>query len=427
MQFKRLLTVVFIFIILRFKTLNGYKNKSTEYLLYENIIVDQGYRSYLRPVVDSAQAVVVNMSLNLLNMIAFDEVAEQLTITAEVTMSWIDEYLTWDPMQYDGLKSINIPQDNVWRPDIGFDNSVSKHTGMGTSSMYVSVSYDGYVSWNPMEVFLSTCPADVTKYPMDTQICCLDFEAWNFAGNVVQIKKGHDQIQLDHGYDGLPQWSISKTEVKEKIENGFNYLTFCISIERQSLYVMLNIILPIALLSILNCCVFLLPAASGEKASFSVTVFLSLSVFLTIVSAQLPHTSNKVSIFNLYVFCQVLISTFVTITALLEIRLYHRSQAHPVPSWIRKLVITCRICKSLKKRRKEETKVIEMKSNENGVLTDTGEITGDHNEQFPELEKTQDNLTWENIVSCLDPVMFAFYTCLNIAITLGLVMWSTCV
>lgn len=47
-----------------------------------------------------------------------DERNQILTAYLWIRQIWHDAYLTWDRDQYDGLDSIRIPSDLVWRPDI---------------------------------------------------------------------------------------------------------------------------------------------------------------------------------------------------------------------------------------------------------------------------------------------------------------------
>ena len=35
-----------------------------------------------------------------------------------LNQGWLDPKLTWDPKMYDGLKSIHIPSEKIWKPDI---------------------------------------------------------------------------------------------------------------------------------------------------------------------------------------------------------------------------------------------------------------------------------------------------------------------
>lgn len=51
-------------------------------------------------------------------LIVQDERNQILTAYLWIRQIWHDAYLTWDRDQYDGLDSIRIPSDLVWRPDI---------------------------------------------------------------------------------------------------------------------------------------------------------------------------------------------------------------------------------------------------------------------------------------------------------------------
>jgi len=36
--------------------------------------------------------------------------------------SWDDDYLVWNPDDYDGVNRLTLPPTQIWRPDIGIDN-----------------------------------------------------------------------------------------------------------------------------------------------------------------------------------------------------------------------------------------------------------------------------------------------------------------
>ena len=62
---------------------------------------------------------------------------------------------------------------------------------------------------------------------------------------------------------------------------------------------MLNIILPCVMLSILQLMVFLVPPSAGEKVSLGVTVLLSFTVFLLMVSDNMPQTSLYIALLGM--------------------------------------------------------------------------------------------------------------------------------
>ena len=59
---------------------------------------------------------------------------------------------------------------------------------------------------------------------------------------------------------------------------------------------MIHVMVPVVLTSSLNTLCFILPPDSGEKVTFSISVFLSLAVLQGIVNNALPVTSDGISV-----------------------------------------------------------------------------------------------------------------------------------
>ncbi|KAI0214766.1 hypothetical protein LSAT2_000067, partial [Lamellibrachia satsuma] len=51
-----------------------------------------------------------------------DEKNQVLTTFGWLEVLWKDEYLTWDPAEYGGVKRIIIPPNLLWLPDFGLEN-----------------------------------------------------------------------------------------------------------------------------------------------------------------------------------------------------------------------------------------------------------------------------------------------------------------
>ena len=73
-----------------------------------------------------------------------------------------------------------------------------------------------------------------------------------------------------------------------------------LTLERRAQYYTLTICVPIRILSILNCLVYLLPADSGEKKSFCLTVLLAYMVYINFLGDNLPRTSKTTSYMVVY-------------------------------------------------------------------------------------------------------------------------------
>jgi len=395
---------IFIVALVNLACASSAPNKSSLHGLYQELFVTNDYNKHIRPVVDATTTTVVDAQLLLLSLINFDEVAEQLTLTGKLKLWWKDEYLTWNPADHGGVTSINVPQGDVWKPDLMLENSVTKYFDLGASSMYVKVDYNGTVLWKPMEVFVSTCSVDVVRYPFDSHECCLYLESWSHAPSELRLNSLLPVVELREA-EGQTEWKVDGTSATYRVSGHDEYLVFCLTLHRHSLQILMNAVLPITLLSLLSCCVFILPASCGEKASFSVTVFLSLTVFLTIISQDLPKASTSVAIFNVYVFAQVIMSTLITILTLVQIRLYHLPDERPVPKLIQRLV-----CNKIPKTEKS-LKVNKVDNVDETYKSNVADVVPD--------------ITWNEIADRLDFVLFTLYISVNVIVILVCVVWSS--
>ena len=69
---------------------------------------------------------------------------------------------------------------------------------------------------------------------------------------------------------------------------------FHVILERRSLFYMLNLVLPCVLISSIVLLGFFLPSDAGEKITLTITILLSLTVFLLLVAETIPPTSEVV-------------------------------------------------------------------------------------------------------------------------------------
>lgn len=309
--------------------------------IWEYLFMKNSYNKEVRPVKQWNTTTVVNISVAVIAVVDFNEIKQTLILTTKLTLVWKDEYLTWDPSNFENVSHIHVSQSKVWTPFIFLENSVSKQTESGTPSLQVLVHNDGSVEWKPVEVYQCTCAADVRKFPFDTQTCSMIFESLGSTGNELKMQSVEDHIDF-HGTGTTAGWSVVETYMEAIEEEGADIHISCsLTLRRNPTYFILNIFLPIVVLSFLNICVFILPVQSGEKASFVITVFLSLAVFLTIVSSNLPANSDSVSILNIYVFISTLLSVIIAILTILQIRIYHRNPERHVPVYLAKLAAMC--------------------------------------------------------------------------------------
>ncbi|KAK3612317.1 hypothetical protein CHS0354_011035 [Potamilus streckersoni] len=376
--------------------------------LLKKLFITDAYNKVVRPTCDQSATTNVSMSFYLTGIIDFDSQKEILTTSGYINIVWNDCKLIWNPLDYNNTYYILVPQDSVWTPDVDLRNSMSKLKGLGSSNFYLSVYNNGSVEWYPYGTWKSACNVDITYFPFDTQSCDLKFGTWAYTTGDVSITVDQDAINLTF-YEENTAWTIVETSV-----NAINYMyspvaVFTIKLNRKPLFFLLNILLPVIMLSLLNVCIFVLPAQSGEKASFAVTVFLSLVIFLSIVMGTLPQNSEEISFLGVYLVIMAAFSTLAVILTMFQIRLNSRdADVDPIPSWLIKLqvmveVIRCRRCSKVHPATYSQDEVVMFSSDRTNL---TGDTTSEKTKSKPQASNQQPIVTWNQICSSLDFVFF---------------------
>ncbi|XP_064607050.1 neuronal acetylcholine receptor subunit alpha-3-like [Liolophura sinensis] len=203
-----------------------------------------------------------------------------------------------------------------------FRSSAKNYVYAGNLKFLVELKWTGRTDWSPASMFETTCPVDVTLYPFDTQACEIIIASWMYDHRRVKIvPKDTPNNTLYFGESG--EWIFSSSKAKHDLVeyNGSNFSIARISFtfQRRRAFYVINVIVPVLCLSLLNTLVFLVPPESGEKMSLSITVVLAYSVFLSIVNADMPGTSNSVSylaIYLIFVLVMGMIAVFMSAVVL---------------------------------------------------------------------------------------------------------------
>ncbi|OWF36989.1 Neuronal acetylcholine receptor subunit alpha-7 [Mizuhopecten yessoensis] len=107
----------------------------------------------------------------------------------------------------------------------------------------------------------------------------------------VFIKLVSTAIQTDFYYpNGI--WELKNTSCGIDAVENTQIVKLTIVLQRRPMFQVINTIVPFSILGLLNVMVFLLPAESGERVGFTITVFLAIAVFMSIVTETLPGTSE---------------------------------------------------------------------------------------------------------------------------------------
>lgn len=307
--------------------------------LFQNI--SSAYRKHFRPLYDQSKTLPVYAYFDLVSFHEFDEVQEKFTVTGILYLEWIDEFYQWNPNDFGGTQTLTVHLSEVWTPTVLHVNSAEKVEQLSEDWQLLRVNSSGYVSYYFGNVFTSSCTINIAHYPFDTQQCSLDFFFVGYVYNEIQFIPATTKI-LTGLYGDNGAWDLTDTSVS--VQYGGSSVSFILSLRRKSLYVVINVICPLVLMSFLNFLVFFIPAKSGGRISFCVTVLLSVAVLLTLVGNNLPKTSNPMALYSYYLISVLVISMCITIVTIVSENFYHTSTDVPVSARWQSFVL-CFLCR----------------------------------------------------------------------------------
>lgn len=166
-----------------------------------------------------------------------------------------------------------------------FDHSADEDISFGGNldrlNFRVVLHHTGKNVWLAPVTFKSRCRIDIKYFPFDTQICKMKFGSWTYDGFRVDIVNESDSADLK-SYVPSAEWDLVSAPANRSVvkyfccEEPFPDVTFSIIIRRRSLFYMMNLILPLVIITVLINVSFVLPAESGECISSQVTIQLVL-------------------------------------------------------------------------------------------------------------------------------------------------------
>ena len=284
------------------------------------------------PVLYRSDKTTISIYIQLISINTFDQVSGELDLTVLFQMTWIEERITWDPTTYGGQTSLLVDVTDLWRPQIYIQQSFGTLQNIGNNSHMPRLYYNGTVVWNPGSVIKVGCTVDVTYFPFDTQTCTITFGASHYLNSELELKSmvSHVDTRL---FSVNTQWLVNDqstlTTVAATDRPVPSWINLQLVLERQSVFYVVYIIIPLGLLGVVNNLVFMLPDTSGERMSVTVTVFLSFIVYLQMINANVPESSNPMASLYYYVLFLLVHSSVTLFLCIMSLRIHSRHDAVP--------------------------------------------------------------------------------------------------
>lgn len=324
--------------------------------LYDDLLRKRGYNKLIRPVGNNTDKLTVKLGIRLSQMIDVDEKNQIMTTNVWLRQEWWDVWLQWNPKEYAGLKTLEVPAADIWTPDLVLFNNADGNYEV-TLMTKATLHPDGLVVWEPPAIYKSSCTIDVEFFPFDIQLCTMKFGSWTYDGNQVDlvhicaadeegetvIKRGMDLRELYRSVE----WDILDVPAKKNEKRylccpePYPDITFNITMRRKTLFYTVNLIIPCVSISFLTVLVFYLPSDSGEKIALCISILLSLTVFFLLLAEIIPPTSIVVPLIGKYLLFTMILVTLSIIVTVVVLNVHFRSPwTHTMSPWVRRVFLS---------------------------------------------------------------------------------------
>ncbi|KAL4227461.1 Neuronal acetylcholine receptor subunit alpha-7 [Mactra antiquata] len=410
------LSTVLLLIAVAFSTVSAatYSQKNQ---LETDLLTD--YNKNILPLRNQSDTVDVSISAIIYTVTDIDPIKGVVILTMGFPCQWNDELIQWNSTDYGGVNRVLLLQDQAWTPSITVVSSLDQ-TLIGEDNKHkVLYNANGNAWWTPHHPLKLLCTFYMKYWPFDKHICKLVMVTIDYSTSDVLLSS----TSIDYSLVSISEWVLEDVTVERSFPSYYSFLTYQLKFKRDPAFYVLTLLLPITLIGFLLPFVFLLPSDSGERVGFSITIMLSLAVFLTVISDEIPRTTNPVALICGYIMMLTISSVIVCIMTILNLKLHHTSNKVRVGKFWR-VVGWCK-CSSrkptlreliLKRIRKNSVKDIpnnKLKNMHTAVLSimeSKTEVNGldIDKETENDIEEDKCECTWPDISNAVDKYLFIF-------------------
>jgi nicotinic acetylcholine receptor len=238
------------------------------------------YDKTTRPVLDLKKPNNVNVGVSFN---AFDVTYEgRLESNIFLIMSWQDDFLKWNPADYDGTETLMIPGDDIWIPDVFVYNIYGEPEVQKADRLNALVYHNGSALVVPPMTLETKCELDFGNWPFDTQNCSIVLGPWVYSTDEMAVFVSEWQQSEEDAGNG--KWNLlAQSSQRESKEypccpgTTYDRVTFSIRFQRASHFDQGLAVIPLAVVYLLAISSFMLPVGSTQRYMFNgIGVLVSL-------------------------------------------------------------------------------------------------------------------------------------------------------
>uniref|UniRef100_A0A668VT58 5-hydroxytryptamine (serotonin) receptor 3B n=1 Tax=Oreochromis aureus TaxID=47969 RepID=A0A668VT58_OREAU len=254
-----------------------------------------------------------------------------------VSQQWENEFTKWDPENC-GTSRISIPRTNLWVPDIVINEIMDENTAPKVP--YTYLLSDGIVRDSQPVKAVTSCRLDIYLFPFDIQNCTLTFNSFTLKRTSESMFENSKSKMATMGEWELIGIAAKKYTLPSTVSGFYDEIRFQISLRRQAMLYVVNLLLPSCFLITVDLFSFLLPPNDVDRSLFKMTLILGYTVFLLIMNDLLPVTGNAIPLINVFLsMCLTMMVGSLLETIVVTSFLHGSSNYSRAPRWIRVLFL----------------------------------------------------------------------------------------
>jgi len=317
----------------------------------------------VRPVLQPSDVVNVFFDVELKALTEVNNKDQVITTETIITQKWNNPYLRWNPADYDGIQKILVDPNEIWVPDIVLENNADDEVvqagHLEKFRSWVLLKSDGNNTWLSPATFKSTCTLDVQFFPFDKQRCNMVFRSLTSDSSILDIdtkqiesENPEEDLKLStsNGYWTLRSIEIKAGEYKRSRDQTFREVDLSFFIGRRPTHFVVFSIVPCMIIGMLVLVSFFIPAESGERIGLCATILLAVSVYLLVVTEQLPEQSETLPLIGVY-YIVIMFEIGLALAATVLVLMAHHATSEP-PRYLAYITVLNRIGCRKKKTRK---------------------------------------------------------------------------
>ncbi|CEF64149.1 Nicotinic acetylcholine receptor beta 3 (Dbeta3) subunit [Strongyloides ratti] len=150
----------------------------------------KNYNKKHRPVKAESSPVNIFVQLRISHVESINQKEQAMYLHGQLFTSWKDEYLTWNPEEFNHTTAIYLDPFQIWQPALTLiNNADAKGWNIHLGSTPALVSSSGYVILSGIFSFYVTCKFDFSYYPYDTQECPIALTEWIYDVSKVNLSE----------------------------------------------------------------------------------------------------------------------------------------------------------------------------------------------------------------------------------------------